>query len=54
MIFWTFPRGLIVNPANRDDGVAKIQQRVGELLGRTVAAPGPPSGASLLGSPRPV
>lgn len=32
------PRGLIVNPANRDDGVAKIQQRVGELLGRTVAA----------------
>ena len=32
------PRGLIVNPANRDDGVAKIQQRFGELLGRTVAA----------------
>jgi hypothetical protein len=32
------PKGLIVNPANRDDGVAKIQQRVGELLGRTVAA----------------
>jgi hypothetical protein len=31
------PKGLIVNPANRDDGVAKIQQRVGELLGRTVA-----------------
>jgi hypothetical protein len=32
------PKGLIVNPANRDDGVAKIQQRVGELLGRTVGA----------------
>jgi hypothetical protein len=32
------PKGLIVNPANRDEGVAKIQQRVGELLGRTVAA----------------
>jgi hypothetical protein len=31
------PKGLIVNPANRDDGVAKIQQRVGEILGRTVA-----------------
>ena len=32
------PKGLIVNPANRDDGVAKIQQRVGELLGKVVAA----------------
>ncbi|RJF76300.1 DUF6079 family protein [Rhodopseudomonas palustris] len=32
------PKGLIVNPANRDDGVAKIQQRAGELLGRVVAA----------------
>ena len=32
------PKGLIVNPANRDDGAAKIQQRVGELLSRTVAA----------------
>ena len=31
------PKGLIVNPANRDDGVAKIQQRVGELLGKVVA-----------------
>lgn len=32
------PKGLIVNPANRDDGVAKIQHRAGELLGRVVAA----------------
>jgi hypothetical protein len=32
------PKGLIVNPANRDDGVAKIQQRAGELLGNVVAA----------------
>ena len=32
------PKGLIVNPANRDDGVAKIQQRAGELLGKVVAA----------------
>jgi hypothetical protein len=32
------PKGLIVNPANRDDGVAKIQQRVSELLGKVVAA----------------
>jgi len=31
------PKGLIVNPANRDDGVAKIQQRAGELLGKVVA-----------------
>ena len=32
------PKGLIVNPANRDDGVAKIQQRAAELLGKVVAA----------------
>lgn len=32
------PKGLIVNPANRDEAVAKIQQRVGELLGKVVAA----------------
>ena len=32
------PKGLIVNPANRDDGVAKIQRRAGELLGKVVAA----------------
>ena len=32
------PKGLIVNPANRDDGVAKIQQRASELLGKVVAA----------------
>jgi hypothetical protein len=32
------PKGLIVNPANRDEGVAKIQQRAGELLGKVVAA----------------
>ena len=32
------PKGLIVNPSNRDDGVAKIQQRAGELLGKVVAA----------------
>lgn len=32
------PKGLIVNPANRDEGVAKIQQRVGELLGKVVTA----------------
>ena len=32
------PKGLIVNPANRDHGVAKIQQRAGELLGKVVAA----------------
>ncbi len=32
------PKGLIVNPANRDDGVAKLQQRAGELLGKAVAA----------------
>jgi len=32
------PKGLIVNPANRDEGVAKIQQRAGELLSRVVAA----------------
>lgn len=32
------PKGLIVNPANRDDGVAKIQQRATELLGRVVAS----------------
>jgi hypothetical protein len=32
------PKGLIVNPANRDDGIAEIQQRVGALLGKVVAA----------------
>lgn len=32
------PKGLIVNPANRDDGVAKIQQRASEVLGKVVAA----------------
>ena len=32
------PKGLIVNPANRDDGVAKIQQRAAELLGKIVAS----------------
>jgi len=32
------PKGFIVNPANRDDGVAKIQQRAAELLGKVVAA----------------
>lgn len=32
------PKGLIVNPANRDEAVAKIQQRVGELLGKVVTA----------------
>ncbi|MEI8716328.1 DUF6079 family protein [Mesorhizobium sp. ISC11] len=32
------PKGLVVNPANRDEGVAKIQQRAGELLGKVVAA----------------
>jgi hypothetical protein len=32
------PKGLIVNPANRDDGVVKIQQRTAELLGRVVTA----------------
>jgi Family of unknown function (DUF6079) len=32
------PKGLIVNPANRDDGVAKIQQRAAELLGKVVAS----------------
>ena len=49
VIYWTFPRGLIVNPANRDDGAAKIQQRVGELLSRTGGRSGAYSGASLLG-----
>ena len=32
------PKGLIVNPANRDEGVAKIQQHAGELLGKVAAA----------------
>jgi hypothetical protein len=32
------PKGLIVNPATRDEAVAKIQQRVGELLGKVVTA----------------
>ena len=32
------PKGLIVNPANRDEGVAKIQQRAAELLGKVVAS----------------
>lgn len=32
------PKGLIVNPANRDEAVAQIQQRVGELLNRVVTA----------------
>ena len=32
------PKGLIVNPANRDDGVAKIQQKAAEFLGKVVAA----------------
>ena len=32
------PKGLIVNPATRDEAVAQIQQRVGELLGRVVTA----------------
>jgi len=32
------PRGLIVNPATRDEAVAQIQQRVGELLGKVVTA----------------
>jgi Family of unknown function (DUF6079) len=32
------PKGLIVNPANRDEGVTQIQQRVAELLGKVVAS----------------
>jgi len=32
------PKGLIVNPANRDEGVVQIQQRVAELLGKVVAS----------------
>jgi hypothetical protein len=32
------PKGLIVNPANRDEGVAQIQQRAAELLGKVVAS----------------
>jgi hypothetical protein len=32
------PKGLIVNPATRDDGVAQIQQRTAALLGKVVAA----------------
>jgi hypothetical protein len=32
------PKGLIVNPATRDEAVAKIQQRVGELLGKVVTS----------------
>jgi Family of unknown function (DUF6079) len=32
------PRGLIVNPANQDEGVAKIQQKAAVLLGSVVAA----------------
>ncbi len=32
------PKGLIVNPATRDEAVAQIQQRVGELLGKVVTA----------------
>jgi hypothetical protein len=33
-------QGLIVNPATRDDAVAKIQQAIGALLGRVVTAQG--------------
>jgi len=32
------PKGLIVNPATRDEAVAQLQQRVGELLGKVVTA----------------
>ena len=32
------PKGLVVNPADRDEGVTQIQQRVGELLGKVVAS----------------
>jgi hypothetical protein len=32
------PKGLIVNPATRDEAVAQFQQRVGELLGKVVTA----------------
>jgi hypothetical protein len=32
------PKGLIVTPATREEAVAQIQQRVGELLGRVVTA----------------
>jgi hypothetical protein len=32
------PKGLIVNPGNRDDGVARLQQRAIELLAKVVAA----------------
>jgi hypothetical protein len=32
------PKGLIVNPANRDEGVVQIQQRVAEFLGKVVAS----------------
>ena len=32
------PKGLIVNPANRDEGVAQIQQRAAELLSKVVAS----------------
>jgi hypothetical protein len=35
------PKGLIVNPATRDEAVAQIQQRVGELLGKVVTAQAP-------------
>jgi hypothetical protein len=32
------PRGVIVNPATREEAVVQIQQRVGELLGKVVTA----------------
>jgi hypothetical protein len=32
------PRGLIVNPANQDEGIGKIQQKAAALLGSVVAA----------------
>ena len=32
------PKGLIVNPSNRDEAVAQLQQRVGALLNRVVTA----------------
>jgi hypothetical protein len=32
------PKGLIVNPATRDEAVAQIQQRIGERLGKAVTA----------------
>jgi Family of unknown function (DUF6079) len=32
------PKGLLINPTRRDEGVAQIQQQVGQLLGKVVTA----------------